>query len=522
MSDRRRQSLLRLEALGGLSEHYREVATPRVQSFAPRGPIETNKQNWDVDSVSSERSTTVVIFDNPPPPGEDSHDSIMSRRLRQAYPKEGPGETFDGEQYVTAHHPRSAVPSPAMRDYEVRPTSKRNSNWQPQQPPYTQVPNNSGSSRPVSSYAAYEPLSQKPRARNQSNRARNHVQPSQANELPELNNNRGSRGRSRTSTPTAPPHRRSLKDDPLVDNLGFELAASSTRYRSSSTQPPPSPRPSPSTSSSREPSPSRGAWHSEHPRQKRTSFIDRAQERMSRSIHMHLVKAGRRPPPHFEVLSVAKSPVEDVAAWQTKSPTLPPQNPGRTPSPTSGARARATPGGASRRSSPSHRQAAAPCRHQLRQKASAELFVPTRQPRASGLFDPDWTAAAQEKPRPAGPGLRVDTRIFELPAEPQPVELEAPLSLSDFAGVGVAIGSPADASFFAAEHAQKQKQEEQMFELPTGLEEEMLRADDRRALPSQVRWAEHCRKMREEREEMAVSPSLGRKKGRWSLRYGEF
>ncbi|KAI1487163.1 hypothetical protein F5X96DRAFT_687457 [Biscogniauxia mediterranea] len=630
MSDRRRQSLIRLEALGGLSDYYSDVATPRGRSFGPQGPINVNDQDqWDVDSVSSERSTTVVVFDKPPPPGgfrapknntghqareaaerngKEPHDSIRSRRLRRAHAQKDLGEAFDEEQlksskslnssrqipvarpssahpirdtsgngsesssrsqYVNINRPRSAVPPGATSGYEDQPSSRRvkHGSWQPQQLQYIAGSNDGGSSRPTSSYSAYNPSSQRPRGQSQSNstsRALNtrNDQPPQVSEVSELNNDRGSRGRPRTSASAGQTCRRPQKADPLVDSLGLEVVAPTTKCPHPPPPiqlPSPCPSPSPSSPSSpsrREPSPSRGAWHSEHPRQKRASFIDRAQERMSRSIHEHLVKAGRRPPPSFEVLSVTKSPVEDVVAacWQTKSPPAPQRkredavktsssspSSSSAPAPAPAHRGRANPNpGATpyyhrSSSSPNHHC----CHHHhqaLRQKESEELFfVGTSCPaRASGLFDPEWTAAAAAA---AAPGLKIDTQqqqqiaVAELPAEEvvpaqkkQPAaELEAPwwylpqpsagpkLDDSLFLGPG---GSPADTSFF---------RQQQIAELPSDAGDE--HEDDRRALPSQVRLAEyyhHQRQQQQKRQVEVVAPTtLSRKKGNPGLRYGE-
>ncbi|KAI5861675.1 hypothetical protein GGS23DRAFT_598449 [Durotheca rogersii] len=58
---RKRQSLLRLEALGGLSDCYSEVATIR-----PDGIDNDSDAGWE---TSSNISTEVVVFDKPPPPG---------------------------------------------------------------------------------------------------------------------------------------------------------------------------------------------------------------------------------------------------------------------------------------------------------------------------------------------------------------------------------------------------------------------------------------------------------------------
>ncbi|KAI0378001.1 hypothetical protein F5Y04DRAFT_291466 [Hypomontagnella monticulosa] len=81
---------------------------------------------------------------------------------------------------------------------------------------------------------------------------------------------------------------------------------------------------------SRSPSPSWGAWTSEHPRAASPSFLDKARERVARSVHLNLQKAGMRPLSRFEVHSVVKTPTEDIASWSTRftGPTRQPTAPG--------------------------------------------------------------------------------------------------------------------------------------------------------------------------------------------------
>lgn len=92
--------------------------------------------------------------------------------------------------------------------------------------------------------------------------------------------------------------------------------------------PPPS---SPSTTplSIRERSLSRGSFFSDRPRQKSPSLFVRAQERVEKNMHLNLQKAGLRPLSGFELRSIIKSPVEDVAFFSTKltGPTQPPTAP---------------------------------------------------------------------------------------------------------------------------------------------------------------------------------------------------
>ncbi|KAI1272909.1 hypothetical protein F5Y07DRAFT_279163 [Xylaria sp. FL0933] len=61
-----------------------------------------------------------------------------------------------------------------------------------------------------------------------------------------------------------------------------------------------------SQSRSRSPSPAYGAWNSEQPRQRRPSFLERAQERLEHSFNDQLVKARLRPLPSFKVKKVEK------------------------------------------------------------------------------------------------------------------------------------------------------------------------------------------------------------------------
>ncbi|KAI1113362.1 hypothetical protein F5Y14DRAFT_213244 [Nemania sp. NC0429] len=74
----------------------------------------------------------------------------------------------------------------------------------------------------------------------------------------------------------------------------------------------------------RSPSPAYGAWQSDHPRQRRPSFLERAQTRLQNSLHEHLVKAGRRPLPSFTVRKVTKAQSGDVGTrYEAKRPADP-------------------------------------------------------------------------------------------------------------------------------------------------------------------------------------------------------
>ncbi|KAI0875986.1 hypothetical protein GGS24DRAFT_453130 [Hypoxylon argillaceum] len=79
---------------------------------------------------------------------------------------------------------------------------------------------------------------------------------------------------------------------------------------------------------SRSCSPAYGAWQSDHPRQRRPSFIERTQERIERSIHEHLVKAGQRPLPSFKVVKVTKSATEGELWGESREypPPVPPKD----------------------------------------------------------------------------------------------------------------------------------------------------------------------------------------------------
>ncbi|KAI2472385.1 hypothetical protein F4781DRAFT_445345 [Annulohypoxylon bovei var. microspora] len=77
----------------------------------------------------------------------------------------------------------------------------------------------------------------------------------------------------------------------------------------------PSPQPSPRSSLSRSRSPARGSWTADRPQQKRSSFVDRARDRLKAGWHLNLQKAGLRPLDSFRVHGVVRSPgAEDAAA----------------------------------------------------------------------------------------------------------------------------------------------------------------------------------------------------------------
>ncbi|KAI0889617.1 uncharacterized protein GGS22DRAFT_194027 [Annulohypoxylon maeteangense] len=89
---------------------------------------------------------------------------------------------------------------------------------------------------------------------------------------------------------------------------------STTPLLTRSQSPSPLPSPRPSTPIPRSPSPARGSWTCDRPRQKRSSFVDRARDRMKASWHLNMQKAGVRPLSTFEVGLVRKGVVKDVAS----------------------------------------------------------------------------------------------------------------------------------------------------------------------------------------------------------------
>ncbi|KAL7629661.1 hypothetical protein AAE478_001184 [Parahypoxylon ruwenzoriense] len=232
---RRRESFLRLEALGGLSECYSAVASVR--------PDVIDGEDWEVASDVSEESTKVVIFDKPPPPGRrflsvggnvdvsssatsaktaisepptsllhqhaEPASDVPARRLHRVHAEQNLSQAFrDSEersleasnlrlsqQYVTSISPKSRATSPVKRAgercgreaSESSPNTRipSGSNWAPQKPAYVQSSSDwetqsedSGRSSPlpvVSRYLAYKPVQQGPeensRGRSRSSRS---------------------------------------------------------------------------------------------------------------------------------------------------------------------------------------------------------------------------------------------------------------------------------------------------------------------------------------------------------------
>ncbi|KAH9990381.1 hypothetical protein F4779DRAFT_637927 [Xylariaceae sp. FL0662B] len=567
--NRRRESQIRLEALGGLSDYYSDVASVSGRSDTSRAIADDD--DWDVASSSSKASTVAVVFDKPPPPGRllrpqnrqvsevdrpspspglsmrsykrtEVENDHLAGRLRQAREEQVPAksftesETLSRSRHPTITRPASALPSKAMSDYGgdsyVRP---RSSNWAPKTPVYvSSMPDwerrssyGGSSTRPISTYSAYQPSQRvpsqsRPRAarrptlnlygapmrdssadddlrsdysnatysfapRTANPLARSGVQSTRVSELSELNNRRASFSHAPAPTPAPAPAPVLTAPRPPLD----PTRGRGSRRMSNVSVAPPSPR--------RSPSPSRGAWTSDAPRQKRASFIDRAQERMEKSIHTHMVKAGQRPLPSFEVKRVCRSPVEDVAAWQAKRPTQPPAPPGKNPRlpfamlwrqrlSRHGHRATAAaelpadvpprPAVAAAEPPPEPRvDRAYPSIYRPPvQRGNDELFGAAAGDRTSGLFEPKWVSANFGPARRTTPELRIDTDIALTPPAPAtPVTADfptpplrtAPVCADSASGSTVshsgslflprkAIRSPADYSFFASEYAQRQ------------------------------------------------------------------
>ncbi|RYP72483.1 hypothetical protein DL770_007960 [Monosporascus sp. CRB-9-2] len=237
----------------------------------------------------------------------------------------------------------------------------------------------------------------------------------------------GSRSSSRTGTASGPRAAWSPLTSPSPSSAPFSMA----REEKSS------------WSCSRSPSPGAGTYV-ENPASRRSFLdrtLDRAQSRVSVEINKHLVRAGYRPLSGFEVKRVSKSPVKDIASWQTK--LLPP--PLATPSerldkPVSTASG-AHGGGQQEPTIEDRKKLVSPYRANFERvandipyrgpakKASDELFGISHQLRSSAFFGPSWAtapsnAAAPSSPLPpppkplrrgASPDLIIDTKFTESP-----------------------------------------------------------------------------------------------------------
>ncbi|RYP46336.1 hypothetical protein DL768_007442 [Monosporascus sp. mg162] len=238
----------------------------------------------------------------------------------------------------------------------------------------------------------------------------------------------GSRSSSRTGTSLGPHAAWSPLKSPSASSVPFSTA----REEKSS------------WSRSRSPSPGAGTYV-EKPASRRSFLdrtLDRAESRVSMEINKHLVRAGYRPLSSFEVKRVSKSPVEDIASWQTKSLPPPPATPSerldKAVSTASGAH-----GGRQQEPTMQDRNKVVspyranferaandiPCRGPAK-KASDELFGISHQLRSSAFFEPSWAttpsnnAAAPSSPLPPPPkplrrgphaDLIMDTKFTESP-----------------------------------------------------------------------------------------------------------
>ncbi|RYP03979.1 hypothetical protein DL764_004750 [Monosporascus ibericus] len=198
-----------------------------------------------------------------------------------------------------------------------------------------------------------------------------------------------------------------------------------------------------SWSRSRSPSPGAGAYV-EHPTSRRSFLdrtLDRAESRVSMEINKHLVRAGYRPLSSFEVKRVSKSPIEEIATWQTKSLPPPPATPSerldRSVPTASGAHV----GGQQEPPMQDRKKLVSPYRANLERaandkpyrgpakKASDELPRISHQLRSSAVFEPSWATApsnvaAPSSPLPppskplrrgVSPDLIIDTKFTESP-----------------------------------------------------------------------------------------------------------
>ncbi|RYP21072.1 hypothetical protein DL767_009335 [Monosporascus sp. MG133] len=236
----------------------------------------------------------------------------------------------------------------------------------------------------------------------------------------------GSRGSSRTGTSSGPCAAWSPLTSPSASSAPFSMA----REEKSS------------WSRSRSSSPGAGTY-AENPASRRSFLdrtLDRAESRVSMEINKHLVRAGYRPLSSLEVKRVSKSPVEDIASWQTKSLPPPPATPSerldKSVSTASGTHGE----GQQEPTKQDRKKLVSPYRANFERaandipyrgpakKASDELFGISHQLRSSTFFEPSWAtapsnAAAPSPPLPhppkplrrgASPGL-IDTKFTESP-----------------------------------------------------------------------------------------------------------
>ncbi|TGJ86736.1 hypothetical protein E0Z10_g2050 [Xylaria hypoxylon] len=278
----------------------------------------------------------------------------------------------NGDHNTGLRHPAVLCPgqesrSRAMSDCGDEPISKHisDSSYRPHKPSYSQTaPRVGRTSRYISTYSAYRPQETKPSQGLQDHTirasvslcespytyygndasndddARSNYSNATYSYAPRPANNLSSR-RSKHSTQRGVDDQRSSQFLPYhpsagavtrVDGVDFEMVSTAVnrapapititspastssispargRGRQTSTS-------SISSRSSRSPSPAYGAWNPDPPRQNPSSFLQRAQARLERSVHEKLVKAGRRPAPSFNVIKVEKSPTGDVQMWR--------------------------------------------------------------------------------------------------------------------------------------------------------------------------------------------------------------
>ncbi|KAI0164632.1 hypothetical protein GGR57DRAFT_205631 [Xylariaceae sp. FL1272] len=353
-TNRRSESLLRLETLGSLSECYDHVTKAASDSGVDEDD-DGHESQWEVDSDASKASTVAVVFDKPAPPGlktpqsrpqsqrqrrasgsawsDDSDDSegelcINASKLRPAkdmrrLPR--PRSTVYGEQGEAMRHP--SVLRPGLRDGVKVQSPVRTKSFIPPTPAYAQ-PQEDLRVR----YAAYRPAESRSAAQTRASASGNRhtgssfvdIQPPRSSfadryarvstpssSSPSYAENRPSE-QYQVQTQPCPP-----SPEPVLNQVygsDFELLGPPTPpAHYPAVQAPvqyPAARSIPAIYPGR-PEPKRAAppielpGHYEvrasmnnspaQPNKKRASFIERAQEHMRASVHEHMVKAGLRP-----------------------------------------------------------------------------------------------------------------------------------------------------------------------------------------------------------------------------------
>ncbi|RYP72727.1 hypothetical protein DL771_004063 [Monosporascus sp. 5C6A] len=241
-----------------------------------------------------------------------------------------------------------------------------------------------------------------------------------------LSRSYGSRSSSRTGTSSGPRAAWSPLASPSPSSAPFSMAHEEKS----------------SWSRSRSPSPAAGTYFENLA--SRRSFLDRtldrAELRVSVEINKHLVRAGYRPLSRFQVKRVSKSPVEDIASWQTKSLPPPPATTSERLDRSVSAARGTHQEGQQEPTMQDRQKFVAPYRANFERaanhtpyrgpakKASDELFGISHQIRSSEFFEPSWAtgpshdAAAPSSPTPPKPprrgassGLIIDTKFTESP-----------------------------------------------------------------------------------------------------------